>query len=129
MQTIGLEQSPAYFSRRAHSASRIPSRVSLHSRTRSLSQPQSILSVDSTRSREISRERSTFPWVSRAQRIPPGKRDSGPASNDGGRSRSPFPSRRRYPELLWKRQMRTMPVEQSKFMWDTVLHFKPTGFL
>ena len=28
MRTIGLEQSPAYFSRRAHSASRIPSRVS-----------------------------------------------------------------------------------------------------
>ena len=30
MQTIGLEQSPAYFSRRAHSASRTPSRVSSH---------------------------------------------------------------------------------------------------
>ena len=28
MQTIGLEQSPAYFSRRAHSASRTSSRVS-----------------------------------------------------------------------------------------------------
>ena len=33
MQTIGLEQSPAYFSRRAHSASRTPSRVSLHQGT------------------------------------------------------------------------------------------------
>ena len=38
MWTIGLEQSPAYFSRRAHSASRTPSRVSLHNRTRYLSQ-------------------------------------------------------------------------------------------
>ena len=33
MQTIGLEQSPAYFSRRAHSVSRTPSRVSSCSRT------------------------------------------------------------------------------------------------
>ena len=33
MQTIGLEQSPAYFARRAHSASRTPSSVSSHSRT------------------------------------------------------------------------------------------------
>ena len=33
MQTVGLEQSPAYFSRRAHSASRVHSRVSSHSRT------------------------------------------------------------------------------------------------
>ena len=33
MWTIGLEQSPAYFSRRAHSVSRTSSRVSLHSRT------------------------------------------------------------------------------------------------
>ena len=61
MWTVGLEQSPAYFSKRACSASRTPSRVSLHSRTQSLSQPQSIISVDSTRSRE----RSMSPWVSR----------------------------------------------------------------
>ena len=33
MWTIGLEQSPAYFTRRAHSASRTPSRVSSHQRT------------------------------------------------------------------------------------------------
>ena len=33
MQTVGLEQSPVYFSRSAHSASRTPSRVSSHSRT------------------------------------------------------------------------------------------------
>ena len=33
MQTIGLEQSPAYFSRRAHSASRTPNRMSSCSRT------------------------------------------------------------------------------------------------
>ena len=33
MWTVGLEQSPAYFSRRAHSASRTPSMVSSCSRT------------------------------------------------------------------------------------------------
>ena len=76
--------------------------------------------MDSTRSGERPRERSTSPWVSRTQRIPPGRRDSGPASNDGGRSGSPSPPRRRYPEPIWKRQMGTMPVEQSKFTWDTV---------
>ena len=103
MWTVGLEQSPAYFSRRAHSASRTPSRVSSHSRTHSLSQPQSIISVDSTSSRERSWERSMSPWVSRTQRIPPERRDSGPASNDGGRSRSPSPPRRRHPEPIWKR--------------------------
>ena len=76
--------------------------------------------MDSTRSRERSRERSTSPWVRKTQRIPPRRRDSGPASNDGGRSRSPSPPRKRYPEPIWKRQMRTMPVEHSKFIWDIV---------
>ena len=33
MWTVGLEQSPAHFSRRAHSSSRTPSKVSSHSRT------------------------------------------------------------------------------------------------
>ena len=78
--------------------------------------------MDSTRSRERSGERSMSPWVSRTQRTPPGRRDSEPASNDGGRSRSPSPPRRRYPEPIWKRQMRTMPVEESKIIWDTVSH-------
>ena len=57
IRTIGLEQSPAYFSRRAHSASRTPSRVRSCSRTQSLSQPRSIISVGIIRSRERSRER------------------------------------------------------------------------
>ena len=35
------------------------------------------------------------------------------------RSRSPSPPRR-YPEPIWKRQIRTMPVEHSKFIWDIV---------
>ena len=120
MQTIGLEQSPAYLSRRAQSASRTPSRVSSCSRTGSLSQPRSIISVDSTRSKERSRERSSYPWVSRIQKVPPKRRDSGSASHVGDRSRSLSPPRRRYPDPIWKRQMRTMPVEHSKFIWDMV---------
>ena len=76
--------------------------------------------MDSTRSRERLSKRSTYPWVSRTQRISPRRRNSEPASNDGGRSRSPSPPRRRYPEPIWKRQMRTMPVEHSKFIWDIV---------
>ena len=31
-----------------------------------------------------------------------------------------FPLRRKYPDPIWKRQMRTMPVEHSKFIWDIV---------
>ena len=120
MQTIGLEQSPAYFSRRTCSASRTPSRVSSHWRTRSQSQPRSIISMDSHGSRERSRERSTFPFEEGTWRVPPERRDSGPASDDGGRSRSSSPLRRKYPDPIWKRQMRTMPIEHSKFIWDIV---------
>ena len=116
MLTIGLEQSPAYFSRRACSASRTPSRVSSHQRSQSLSQPRSIISVDS----QGSRERSTSPFEDKTQRVPPRRRDSGSASNDRGRSRSPSPPRRKYPDSIWKRQMRPMPVEHSKFIWDIV---------
>ena len=74
--TVGLEQSPAYFSRRACSASRTPSRVSSHQRTQSLSQPRSIISVDSHGSRERSMERSTSPFGDGIHRIPPRRRDS-----------------------------------------------------
>ena len=75
MWTIGLEQSPAYFSRSAHSASRTPSRVSSHQRPRSLSQARSIISVDSHGSRERSRKRSTSPFENGIQRVPPKRRD------------------------------------------------------
>ena len=120
MWTIGLEQSPAYFSRRAHSASRIPSRVSSCSGTQTLSQPRSIISADGAISTERSRERSLSPLLSRAQKVPPRRRDSGSASHVGDRSRSPSLPRRRYPEPIWKRPMKTMPVKHSKFIWDIV---------
>ena len=35
-------------------------------------------------------------------------------------SRSPSPSKRRCPKPVWQQQMRTLPVEHSKFIWDTV---------
>ena len=120
MQTISSEQSPAYFSRRAHSASRMLNRESSHQRSRSLSQPRSIFSMDSYRSRDRSRERPKSPFENGTQRVPPGRRDSGLASDDGGMSRSSSPLRRKYPDPIWKKQLRTMPVEHSKFIWDIV---------
>ena len=68
MRTIGLEQSPAYFLRGAHSASRMPSRVSSHRRSRSLSQQRSKISVDSPESRRRSRERSASPFGDNTQK-------------------------------------------------------------
>ena len=76
--------------------------------------------MDSTRSRNRSRERSPSSWVSRTQKVHPRRRDSGSASCVGDRSRSPSPPGRRHPDPIWKRQMRTMPTEHSKFMWDIV---------
>ena len=105
MRTIGLEQSPAYFSRIACSASKTPSRVSSCQRTQSLSQPRSIISVDSYGFRERSRERSTSPFEGETLRVPPRRRDSGSASNDRSRSRSLSPPRRKYPDSIWKKQM------------------------
>ena len=71
-------------------------------------------------SRERSRKRSTSAFEDGTQRVPSERRDSGPASDDGGRSRSSSPLRRKYLDPIWKRQMRTMPVEHSKFIWDIV---------
>ena len=71
-----------------------------------------------TRSREGSRERSTSPWVSRTE-SPSKEERFCTCINDGGRSRSPSPPRR-YLEHIWKRQMRTMPAEHSRFIWDIV---------
>ena len=76
--------------------------------------------MDSHGSRERSRERSMSIFENGTQRVPPGRRDSGPESDNGGRSRSSSPLGRKYPDPIWKRQMKTMPVEHSKFIWDIV---------
>ena len=76
---MGLEQSPAYLSRGLNS----------RNRARSVSQPRSGSGRNSLRSRERSGEKSASPFCTRTQRIPPSRRDSGSASKDRGRSRSP----------------------------------------
>ena len=109
VQAMGLEQSPAYLSRGLNS----------RNRARSVSQPGSCSGRHSIRSRERSREKSTSPYCTRTQRGPPSRRDSRSASKDRGRSRSPS-----VPKVcsdpIWKRGMRAMPVEHSKFIWDIV---------
>ena len=117
---VGLEQSPAYFSRRVRSMSRTPDR---EERARSLSQPRSTSSPGSFRSREYSRDRSMSPFQGSNQRVLPPRRRESESASIGGRSRSPSPSKRRCPKPVWQQQIRTLPVEHSKFMWDTVSYF------
>ena len=117
IRAMGLEQSPAYFSRRVRSMSRTPDR---EDRARSLSQPRSTSSPGSFRSREHSRDRSMSPFQGSNQRVLPPRRRKSESASIGGRSRSPSPSKRRCPKPVWQQQMRTLPVEHSKFIWDTV---------
>ena len=63
-----------------------------------------------------------MPFLKWDTESPPRRRDSESASHVGDRSRSPSPPRRRYPEPIWKRQMRTMPVKHSKFIWDILFY-------
>ena len=122
IRAVGLELSPAHFSRRVRFMSRTPDRGD---RSRSFSQPRSTSSPGSFRSGEYTRDRSMFPFQNENKRVLlPGRRESGFASI-GGRSRSPSrspphtpsrsptPSRRRCPKPVWQQQMRTLPVEHS----------------
>ena len=82
-RAMGLEQSPAYFSRRVRSMSRTPNREDV---VRSHFQPRSTSSPGSFRSREYSRDRSMSPYLSRTNRVQTlGRRNSGFASS-GSRS-------------------------------------------
>ena len=106
---MGLEQSPVY----------LPKGINSRNRARSVSQPRSGSGRNSLRSRERSRGKSTSPFCTRTQRVPPSRRDSGSASKDRGRSRSPSVPRV-CSDPKWKRRMRTMPVEHSRLIWDIV---------
>ena len=117
IRAMRLEQSPAYFSRRVRSMSRTPDR---EDRARLFSQPRSTSSAGSFRSRQHSRDRSMSPFQGGNQRVLPPRRRESESASIGGRSRSPSPSKRRCPKLVWQQQMRTLPVEHSKFIWDTV---------
>ena len=94
---MGLEQSPAYFTKG----------INPRNRARSVSQPRSVNSRDRQSSRGRSKERSISPSERRAQKVPPRRKDS--------------PSTPRIClDPIRKRRMRNMPVEHSKFLWDIV---------
>ena len=109
--------------------SRTPDR---EERARSHSQHRSTNSPGSFRSREYSRDRSMSPFHNRANRAQTsGRRNSGFASSGSrSRSRSPAksppyspsrsPSKTKCSEPVWQQQMRALPIEHSKFIWDTV---------
>ena len=73
VQAVGLEQSPAYFTKNIKSAQRAKSTP--HRRY--------------SGTREKSREKSPSPYCNRVQRVPPSRRGSGSSSRDRSRSRSP----------------------------------------
>ena len=100
VQAVGLEQCPAYFTRKMKSIDRAKSAP--HRRHFG--------------TREKSREKSPSPYCNRVQRVPPSRRDSRSSSRDRSRSKSPSV----YTSPIWIRRMRCMPMEHSKFVWDIV---------
>ena len=103
--------------------SRTPNR---EDRARSCSKPRSTSSPGSFRSREYSRDRSTSPFQNKTQRALSSRRRKSGFTSIGSRSRSPArsppytPSRSPFPKPVWQQQMSTLPMEHSKFIWDTV---------
>ena len=104
IRAMGLEQSPAYFSRRVRFMSRTPNR---EDSARSLFQPRSTSSPGSFRFREHSRDRSMSPFQGSNQRVLPPRRREFESASIGGRSRSPSrslsPSKRRHPKPIMKK--------------------------
>ena len=100
VQAVGLEQSPAYFTRKMKSIHRAKSAP--HRRHFG--------------TRQKSREKSPSPYCNTVQRVPPSRRDFRSSSRDRSRSKSPSVST----APVWIRRMRCMPMEHSKFVWDTV---------
>ena len=98
VQAVGLEQSPAYFTRN----------------TKAVHRAKSAPHRKYSRERENSREKSPSPYHNRSHRVPPNRRDSRSAS----RSRSKSPSKQ--PAPIWASKLRCMPVEHTKFLWDIV---------
>ena len=88
IRAVGLEQSPAYFSRRVRS--RTPDR---EDRARSCSQPRSTCSPGSYRSREYSRDRSMSPFQNKTQRALYSRRRNSGFASSGSRSRSRSPAK------------------------------------
>ena len=101
IRAVGLEQSPAYFSRRVRSMSRTPDR---EDRTKSCSQPRSTSIPGSFRSREHSRDRFMSPFQNRSQRVISSRRRKSGSASIGSRSRSPARS-----HLKWTMKIQKFP--------------------
>ena len=109
VQALGLEQSPAYFTKSAktvHRAKSAPHRKY-------------------SRERANSREKSPSIYYTGNNRVPPNRRDSRSASRDRSRSKSPS----KQPAPIWASKLRCMPLEHTKFLWDIVSYIsKLQGF-
>ena len=100
VQAVGLEQSPAHFTKSSKTTHRAKSAP--HRRY--------------SRERTNSRERSPSMYHTENDRILPNRRHSRSASRD--RSRSKSPSKQTAP--VWASKLRCMPLEHTKFLWDIV---------
>ena len=110
VQGVGLEQTPAYFTRKMKSVNRAKSAP--HRRHFG--------------TREKSREKFPSPYCYRVQRVPPSRRDSRSSSRDRSRSKSPSV----YTAPIWIRRMRCMPVEHSQVcVGHSALYNQPSGIL
>ena len=109
VQAMGLEQSPAYLTRK------------MKPMPRAKSAPHRKYS----RERANSREESPFKYHNRTHRVPPNRRDSRSASRNRSRSKSPS----KQPAPIWVSKLRCMPVEHTKYLWDIVSYItKLQGF-
>ena len=100
VQTTGLEQSPAHFTRHPktmHRAKSVP-----HRRY--------------SREREHSREKSPSPYYNKNHRLTPNSTNSRSASRDRSRSKSPS----KCPEQTWPEVFLKIPFEHRMFFRDTV---------
>ena len=100
VQAVGLEQSPAYFTKSTKAVHRAKSAP--HRRY--------------SRERANSREKSPSTYYTGNNRVPPNRRDSRSASRDRSRSKSPS----KQPAPIWASKLKCMPLEHTKFLWDIV---------
>ena len=109
VQAVGLEQSPAYFTKS----------------TKTVHRAKSAPHRKYSRERANSREKSPSIYHNRAHRVPPNRRDSRSASRDRSRSKSPS----KQPAPIWANKLRCMPAGHTKFLWDIVSYItKLQGF-
>ena len=122
IRAVGLEQSPANFSRRVRSMSRTPD----HFLNPDLQVVQVVLDLESTQGTgqcplfriEI---KGSYHQEGKSGSASIGSRSRSPSrSPPHTPSRSPSPSKKRCPKPVWQQQMRSLPVEHSKFILDTV---------